>query len=385
MTSEQIRERFLKFFEERGHEILPSASLIPPEEDNSSSAGVQPLAPFILGEPHPLGKRIVNIQKCVRVQDINEVGDNTHDTFFEMMGNWSFNDYFKEDAIKWSYELLTNKEKGFGLDPERLYITVFEGDANAPKDTESYEIWKKYMPESRIYFMPAKSNWWSAGDNGPCGPDTEMFYDITPQGLGELTKEEYIIADEEQKVVEIWNDVFMQYLKKEGKVVGKLDTHNVDTGSGLERIVMAVQGKDNIFDTDLFMNIMEVASHLAEDMRSRRIIADHIRTAVFMIADGVAPSNSGRGYILRRLLRRAIMKSANKNFDAASISVLVNAVIEKYQGVYTNVYQKRQDIKKTIEEENNKFSKTIKEGLREFEKGIDPFILFTRYGFPLSS
>src|SRR3989338_3874596 len=257
MQSDEIRSRFLKFFENNKrnkHKIIPSASLVP-ENDPSvlfNTAGMQPLVPYLLGEVHPAGKCLVNIQKCVRTQDIDEVGDNTHDTFFEMMGNWSLGDYFKEEAIKWSYEFLTSKDEGLGLDPKRLYVTVFEGDENAPKDTEAFGIWKKYISENHIYYMDAKTNWWSVGDNGPCGPDTEMFYDITADGLGDLTKEEYIKADSEQKVIEIWNDVFMEYEKRDGKVFGKLKQRNVDTGAGLERVAMAVQGKNNIFDTDLF-------------------------------------------------------------------------------------------------------------------------------------
>ena len=213
MNSGEIRKKFLDFFEKRRHAILPSASLVP-ENDPSvlfTTAGMQPLVPYLMGEKHPAGNRLANIQKCVRTQDIDEVGDNTHDTFFEMMGNWSLGDYFKKDAIRWSHELITSKEEGFGLDSDRLYITVFEGDENAPRDEESFELWKSVgIPENRIYFMPAQSNWWSPGDNGPSGPDTEMFYDVTEDGMGDLTKEEFIKADEKQNVVEIWNDVFME-------------------------------------------------------------------------------------------------------------------------------------------------------------------------------
>ena len=258
MTSSEIRSRFLNFFKARGHAVLPSASLIP-ENDPSvlfNTAGMQPLVPYLLGEKHPLGTRLANIQKCVRTGDIDEIGDNTHATFFEMMGNWSLGDYFKKDAIAWSFELLTNKEIGFGLDPQRLYVTCFEGNENAPKDTESAEIWKSIFDAhgvtgERIYFMPAKNNWWSAGDNGPCGPDTEMFYDLTGSHTSGMTKEEYLKADDKQEVVEIWNDVFMEYLKKDGKVVGKLSSQNVDTGSGFERVTAVLQGKNNIFDTDM--------------------------------------------------------------------------------------------------------------------------------------
>ena len=236
MPSEEIRQIFLTFFKNRQHVILPSASLVP-EGDSSvlfNTAGMQPLVPYLMGQNHPAGKRLANIQKCVRTQDIDEVGDATHDTFFEMMGNWSLGDYFKQESIKWSYELLTSKEEGFGLDPNRLYITVFAGDDNAPRDEESFNIWRSLgIPEERIYFMDANSNWWSPGDNGPCGPDTEIFYDITDSGLGDLTREEYLEADNNQQVVEIWNNVFMEYEKKDGQVIGKLKQKNVDTGAGL--------------------------------------------------------------------------------------------------------------------------------------------------------
>ncbi len=387
MQSEEIRSKFLKFFEKRGHKIIPSASLVP-ENDPSvlfNTAGMQPLVPYLLGQEHPMGKRIVDVQKCVRTQDIDEVGDNTHDTFFEMMGNWSLGDYFKEDAIKWSYEFLTSKEEGLGLDPKRLYITVFEGDENSPKDTEAYEIWKKYVPEHRIYYMGAKSNWWSVGDNGPCGPDTEMFYDITEDGLGDLSKEEYLKADSEQKVVEIWNDVFMQYLKEDGKITGLLPSKNVDTGAGLERVVMAVQNKNNIFDTDLFVQIMEKINEFTEvqNDKAKRIVADHIRTAVFMIGDGVVPANTSRGYILRRLLRRAVRYADVLGFKHSSLFWIAQTVTEKYKDVYPELMQNAESIKKEIDQEEQKFRHTLERGLREFEKGVDPFILATTYGFPI--
>ncbi len=387
MNSGEIRTRFLKFFEARGHKIIPSASLVP-EGDPSvlfNTAGMQPLVPYLMGKEHPMGKRIVNVQKCVRTQDIDEVGDNTHDTFFEMMGNWSLGDYFKEDAIKWSFEFLTSKEEGLGLDPKRLYITVFEGDENAPKDIEAYDIWKKFVPEHRIYFMGAKSNWWSVGDNGPCGPDTEMFYDVTPNGLGDMTKEEYLQADAEQKVVEIWNDVFMQYVKKDGKIIGKLPSQNVDTGSGLERVVMAVQGKDNIFDTDLFSDIISKIKEFStiDNQKAKRIVADHIRTSVCMMADGVTPSNTSRGYILRRLLRRAVRYADVLGFKNGSLFWLADTVIEKYKEIYPEFIERKEIIKKEIDKEENKFRETLKAGLKEFEKGVDPFILATTYGFPI--
>ncbi|MEI6660405.1 MAG: alanine--tRNA ligase [bacterium] len=390
MQSDEIRSRFLKFFEKRGHKIIPSASLVP-ENDPSvlfNTAGMQPLVPYLMGQKHPMGTRLVNAQKCVRTQDIDEVGDNTHDTFFEMLGNWSLGDYFKEDAIKWSYEFLTSKEEGLGLDPTRLYVTAFEGNEDAPRDEEAAMIWKKIFEDNnisgeRIYFRPASKNWWEVGENGPCGPDTEMFYDLTGKLNKGLTLEEYIEADDKQELVEIWNDVFMQFEKKSGKVVGQLPSQNVDTGSGLERVVMAVQGKNNIFDTDLFKPVMDLIKSEAKNYneRSARIIADHIRTSIFMVCDGVSPTNTGRGYILRRVIRRAVMQMKNIGLENYSVDALVTV----FSGIYASSYPelKTSQIAEVIEEEKEKFLLTLEHGLKEFEKGTDPFVLFTTYGFPI--
>lgn len=383
MTSNEIRQRFLDFFAKRGHVILPSAPLVP-ENDASvlfNTAGMQPLVPYLLGQPHPQGTRLVNAQKCVRTVDIDDIGDNTHATFFEMLGNWSLGDYFKEEAIKWSYEFLTSKEEGLGLDPTRLYVTVFEGDDTARRDLEAVEIWKKYLPANRIYFLGVKDNWWSPGDNGPCGPDTEMFYDLTPAGLGDLTHEQFVEANDTQKVVEIWNDVFMEYEKKDGKVIGKLAKKNVDTGSGLERITAVVQGKNNIFDTDTFEPIFAKINELSQidDIKAKRIIADHIRTAVFLISDGVTPSNTDQGYILRRLIRRAVRHADNLDITGSLVEI-VQAVQDKYKHVYPNVSGEK--IQTIFQEEEIKFRTTLEKGLKEFAKGLDPFTLFTSYGFP---
>lgn len=250
MNSSEIRSRFLRFFEKRGHAVIPSASLITPDEKgvtNSTlfnTAGMQPLVPYLLGKTHPAGKRLVDVQKCLRTVDIDDIGDKTHATFFEMLGNWSLGDYFKEDAIKWSYEFLTDPKEGLGLDPSRLYVTVFEGDQNAKRDDEAAGIWQASgVPKNRIYFKDASANWWPAvkpgkedGWTGPTGPCSEMFYDITKEGLGDLTPEEFEKADNEQKVVEIWNDVFMEFEKVDGKIVAPLAKKNVDTGAGFERL-----------------------------------------------------------------------------------------------------------------------------------------------------
>ncbi len=416
MKSSEIRRRFLAFFEKRGHAIIPSAPLVP-ENDPSvlfNTAGMQPLVPYLLGENHPEGTRLVNIQKCVRTVDIDEVGDKTHDTFFEMMGNWSLGDYFKKEAIEWSYEFLTSKEEGLGLDPQRLYVTCFEGDSNAEKDIESAEVWKSIFEKNsvtgeRIYFLGAKNNWWSVGENGPCGPDTEMFYDVTGQYDKGLTLDEYKRLDDEQKLVEIWNDVFMEFLKKDGTVVSKLAKQNVDTGSGLERIVMACQNKDNIFETDLFLPLMDKIEDLissenvnvskttdTEILKSKRIIADHTRTSVMLISDGVIPSNTDQGYILRRLIRRAVRLADELSMKPSSLFWIADTVVDKYKDIYENVGKLRETIKVTIDTEEKKFRNTLRDGLKEFNKNISKlseenlktisgeiaFKLVTTYGFP---
>jgi alanyl-tRNA synthetase len=276
-----------------------------------------------------------------------------------------------------------------------LYVTCFEGDDNAPQDEESAQIWKGIFEKTgvageRIYFMPAKNNWWSPGDNGPCGPDTEMFYDLTGTLTSGMTKEEYLKADDEQKVVEIWNDVFMEYLKKDGKVIEKLDRKNVDTGSGFERVCAVLQGKNNIFDTDLFEKIMNQAGQVTKQVKSQRIIADHMRTAVFMVGDGVVPSNTDRGYILRRLIRRAVFNTTHKALALDHTHAIVGAVIDTYADTYGELLDKKSYIVTIIQDEIEKFQKTLTQGVKEFEKiannnisGTDAFILFSSYGFPI--
>ncbi len=378
MESSEIRRRYLTFFEKRGHAIIPSASLVP-ENDASvlfTTAGMHPLVPYLLGETHPKGKRLVDVQKCVRTGDLDDVGDNRHFTFFEMLGNWSLGDYFKEDAIKWSYEFLTSKEEGLGLDPNKLYVTVFEGNEDAPFDEESKKVWMSLgIPENRIYSLGAEDNWWSAGENGPCGPDTEMFYDLTT-GLGDLNKEEFLSAVKREDLVEIWNDVFMEFRKEGGKVVEKLKSKNVDTGAGLERMTAVMQGKKTAYDTDIFQSIMREVSPVSDDEKSKRIIADHVRAAVFMIADGVLPSNTDRGYVLRRLIRRAVRLSG------ISLSSVTKAVIDKYKDAYPELESKESSIENEILQEEARFRVTLEAGLKQFEKGEDPFVLFTTYGFP---
>ena len=387
MTSNEIRDKFLTFFKNREHQIIPSASLIPKNDPSVlfNTAGMQPLVPYLLGEKHPMGERIADVQKCVRTGDIEDVGDNRHLTFFEMLGNWSLGNYFKEESIRWSFDFLTDKEEGLGLDLSRIYVTVFEGDENAPRDEEAALIWQKYIPKNRIYYLPAKNNWWSAGDNGPCGPDTEIFYDTNTEfPLGDLSHEQFVEADKSGKVIEIWNNVFMQYEKKDGLVVGKLAKNNVDTGMGLERITMVKQGAKTVFETDLFVDILKNIKENSKikDDRIERIIADHIRTSVFMIGDGVVPSNTGRGYVLRRILRRVVRFKDTIKLDL-NLENLIDIVIKKYGDFYTELKENETLIKEEIKKEENKFKQTLEKGLKEFEKGTDPFVLFSTYGFPI--
>lgn len=405
MKSSEIRERFLNFFKNKGHAIIPSASLITTDEKGVTNptlfntAGMQPLIPYLLGKAHPLGKRLVDVQKCLRTVDIDDIGDNTHATFFEMLGNWSLGDYFKEEAIKWSYEFLTDKKEGLGLDPKRLYVTVFEGDKEVPRDDQAaniwYEIFKKNKIEGeRIFFMPADSNWWQAGENGPCGPDTEMYYDIgnTFGGNG-ISKEQFIEADKKREIVEVWNDVFMQYEKKEGKIVGKLPQPSVDTGAGLERLAMTMQGVNNIYDTDLLSPVMAKIKEFSkkdcdwkdwENIKSARIVADHIKASVFLLADGVLPSNTDRGYVLRKLVRRAVRHADKLGMSVSgSLDFIAKEIITIYQQIYPEVLNKKNEIVSEVLKEENRFRQTLEKGLKEFEKGTDPFTLFSSYGFPL--
>ncbi len=407
MTSSEIRSRFLAFFEKRGHARIESASLVTSDEKGVTNptlfntAGMQPLISYLLGKPHPLGKRLVNVQKCLRTVDIDDIGDKTHATFFEMLGNWSLGDYFKKEAINWSYEFLTDKKEGLGLNPSQLYITVFEGDANAPRDDEAALIWREIFKKNsiegeRIFYMPAASNWWEAGENGPCGPDTEMYYDIgnTFKGKG-ITKEQFIEADSKREVVEVWNDVFMQYEKKDGKIIGNLPAPSVDTGAGLERLAMTMQGVDNIYKTDLLSGIAKIAAPMSTgNLRACRIIADHMRSSIFMIADGVRPSNTDRGYILRRLLRRAIFcintRKINKKEIAAFVEMAGDVV---YKDTYKNIHNQKEEIAEVIYKESIQFEKTIEQGIHEYRNFISQnnnhltgeaaYTLFTSFGLPL--
>jgi alanyl-tRNA synthetase len=407
MPSSEIRRRFLEFFRARGHAIIPSAPLIPENDPTVlfNTAGMQPLVPYLMGRPHPQGDRLANVQKCLRTTDIEDIGDKTHATFFEMLGNWSLGSYFKEEAIKWSYELLTSKEQGFGLNPARLYVTVFEGlkaeDGSwlVPPDEDAKRFWMEAgMPEHRIYAKGADANWWPAVKGkdtwtGPTGPCSEMFYDITPEGLGDMTREEYDAADEAQQVVEIWNDVFMEFEKKDGQIVGKLEKKNVDTGAGFERICAVLQGKDNIFDTDVFSKINAAIDGLSleENLRARRIVADHVRAATMLISDGALPGNADQGYVLRRLLRRAVRYADMLGCPAGSLAQIAEAAIVSYDEIYPNLVVSRAKILETINGEEEKFRRTLDRAMRELERhtasggitGEVAFDLYQSYGLPI--
>ncbi|MBL8029982.1 MAG: alanine--tRNA ligase [Candidatus Doudnabacteria bacterium] len=395
ISANELRSKYLNFFKSKGHTIIPSASLVP-EGDASvlfTTAGMHPLVPYLLGQEHPGGKRVTNVQKCIRTGDIEEVGDNTHLTFFEMLGNWSFGDYFKEDAIKWSYEFLTNKETGLGLPLERLAITCFAGDEDAPKDTESAEIWKSLgVPEHRISFLPKEKNWWIAGTTGPCGPDTEMHYWIDD---GTPASREYDVN--EPKWVEIWNDVFMQFEKMpDGKLV-PLKKPNVDTGMGLDRVLAVLNGQSSVYDTEIFKGMWEVLA-LSQDImtndevKKARIVLDHVRAGVFMVSDGVEPSNKDRGYVLRRLLRRAMVMARMLNLKDKWLEALVGKVIAEYASAYGELVEKSEQIFQVILAEQKKFEATLEKGLKQFElriksqesriSGTDAFDLYQTYGFP---
>ncbi|MFA4975539.1 MAG: alanine--tRNA ligase [Candidatus Paceibacterota bacterium] len=387
MDSNEIRSKFLKFFEIHGHKIIPSSSLIP-ENDPSvlfTTAGMHPLVPYLLGEKHPLGKRLVDFQKCIRTGDIDEVGDYSHHTFFEMLGNWSFHDYFKKEIIEWSYEFLTSSE-WFGLDKNRLAVSVFKGDESAPFDEESFNIWKNLgINEKKIAKLPKKNNWWGpAGEMGPCGPDTEMFY-----WVGNINNIPESFNDDNSLWLEIWNDVFMEYNKNSEGKFEKLLQRNVDTGMGLDRVLAIVNGLDDDYKTELFWPIIKKIEDLSDkkyeyNLKAMRIVADHLKASTFILGDekGIVPSNTGQGYVLRRLIRRAVRYG--KQLEMKSFSKEISeVVIDIYKDVYPELLKNKDFIFNNLQQEEEKFEKTLENGLKEFEKRIDPFVLFTTYGFPI--
>jgi len=421
MTGNDIRKKFLTFFERHGHKIIPSASLIPENDPTVlfTTAGMHPLVPYLLGEPHPEGKRLADSQKCVRTGDIDEVGDNRHLTFFEMLGNWSLGDYFKGDAIAWSYALLTSKEDGYGLDPNRLYVTVFEGDTDAPRDDESVRIWQEQYRNDgidakfgeRIFAYPKAKNWWGpAGQTGPCGPDTEMFYDTlalavpTMHAPGWTQTEPCHPNCDCGRYVEIWNDVFMEYFKDAEGKFAPLAQKNVDTGMGLERMTMMLQNAPTVFETDLFKPILaeiervsgKVYESSAETTRCMRIVADHVKAATFIMGDprGVGPSNVDQGYVVRRLLRRAVRYGRQLGIEGPFVAEIAKKVVAEYGDAYPELRQNEERVMGEIAAEEKKFSDTLQRGLQEAMKlkdqyaqhveipGTSAFYLYESFGFP---
>ena len=394
MKAIEIRNKYLNFFKNHGHKVIPSAPLIP-ENDPSvlfTTAGMQPLVPYLLGEKHPEGTRLTDYQKCLRTNDIDEVGDNRHLTYFEMLGNWSLGDYFKEESIAMSYEFLT---KELGIPAEKLSVTCLAGDEDAPRDTLTAECWKKAgIPDERIYFYGKDDNWWIAGEEGPCGPDTEMFYDTGKEPCSDECQPSCDCG----KYVEIWNNVFMEYYKSKDGTYSKLKQHNVDTGLGLERMTMLLQGKQTPFDTELFAPVMEKLAQLAkaDSIESRRIVAEHLRASMMVICDGGRPSNVDRGYVLRKLIRRMSRHLNKLQIDLNELAGLIDLNIDILKDMYPDLEKNIDTIKQVIIEEKDKFMKTLAHGEKEFNKaaqrakqenkniidGQTIFKLYETYGFP---
>ena len=407
LTSETLRNLYLDFFKSKGHAIIPSASLIPENDPTVlfTTAGMHPLVPYLLGEKHPAGTRLCDVQKCVRTGDIDEVGDSSHCTFFEMLGNWSLGDYFKKEMIGWSFEFLTS-EKYLGIPVNDIAVTCFAGDDDCPKDGESAEHWREcgILPEN-IYYLPKSGNWWGpAGTTGPCGPDTEMHIIRNHEIADKLGAYDFEEAPS-GTFLEIWNDVFMQYNKNAEGKYEPLKQRNVDTGMGLERTLCILNGKASVYETDIFEKAIEKIESLtgkkygeSEDItRAFRVVLDHIRTATFMLGDtkGIVPSNTDQGYILRRIIRRAVRFGRNINLPQGSLKEISATFVEKYREIYPELVKNSAKVYEELEKEETKFSKTLQQGIREFEKvasslseggeidGVTAFHLYDTYGFPV--
>lgn len=406
MTAEALRKLYLGFFESKGHTVISGSSLIPQNDPTVlfTTAGMHPLVPYLLGETHPGGKRLCDCQKCIRTGDIDSVGDASHLTFFEMLGNWSLGDYFKDEAIAWSFEFLTSGSY-LGFNRDKLSVTVFEGNESAPKDTEAMAIWKKLgIPESRIVALPMKDNWWGpAGQTGPCGPDTEMFIDTGKVACGPACRPGCPCG----KHLEIWNDVFMQYEKTQDGTYVPLKQHNVDTGMGVERTIAMLQGKRSVFETELFAPLIAAISEQSgrrmeadpETGRAFRVLADHVRSSVFILGDeqGVVPSNLGQGYVLRRLIRRAVRYAKRLGLKEGFFRPLAECVVDSYQTAYPELNVNRKRVVDELAAEEAKFEKTLDRGTEELDKvlvqlkahnqtqvsGRLAFRLYDTYGFPV--
>lgn len=398
LDSKELRSKYLNFFASKGHTVIPSASLIPENDPTVlfTTAGMHPLVPYLLGQKHPGGKRLTDVQKCVRTGDIDEVGDDTHCTFFEMLGNWSLGDYFNYESIGYSYEFLT---KELGISPSRLAVSVFAGDEDCPRDVKSAERWEELgIPKERIFYLPKKNNWWIAGTTGPCGPDTEIFI-VTDK---EPCSPECSPACDCGRYVEIWNNVFMQYYKHPDGTYTPLDQKNVDTGMGLERTLAMLNGYKSVYETDVLRPVVDYITEASgkkaegEALKAIRIIADHIRTATFMLGDefGIVPSNVDRGYILRRLIRRAVRYARLIYLAPAALTECAAKYVDIYAEAYPELSTNRDKIMTELDKEIGKFDVTLQQGLKEFDKllkyiqdkrmsGKAAFRLYDTYGFPI--
>lgn len=391
MNSRQLIEKYFNYFEKRGHSLIPSSALVP-ENDSSvlfTTAGMHPLVPFLLGETHPEGKRLVDLQICLRTNDIDEVGDTSHHTFFEMLGNWSLGDYWKEESISWSLEFLTRELK---LDQNRLWITCFGGDKDSSRDTESAQIWvNSGIAKEKIFFLPKEDNWWGpVGKTGPCGPDSEIFYDTSGKSHGSGCRP----GDNCGRFFEIWNNVFMQYNKTQEGKYEPLSQKNVDTGMGVERTMAVILGVDDNYQVpDLWADILweieaVTKTKYEENNRAHRIIADHMRASIFIASEDIIPSNKDKGYVLRRLIRRMVRYGKSLGVSKPFLYKISQSAIKKYSDYYPRLTEKKEKILKVISEEELKFVSTFERGLREIVKiktldGKSAFYLFESYGFPV--
>lgn len=406
LSANELRALYLEFFQRQGHALITGQSLIPQNDPTVlfTTAGMHPLVPYLMGEPHPAGKRLCNVQKCIRTGDIDVVGDASHLTFFEMLGNWSLGDYFKEEAILWSFQFLTDKQY-LGFDPEQLFVTVFVGNEKVPADEESARIWKKLgISEQRIFALPMEDNWWGpAGQTGPCGPDTEMFIDTGRPSCGSNCRPGCGCG----KFFEIWNDVFMQYNKTAEGIYEPLGQNNVDTGMGVERAAAMLQGKQSVYETELFQPIFEAIASISgktpaespEILQAFRVVADHLRSAVFIIGDeqGIAPGNLGQGYVLRRLIRRAIRHAKKLRMPTGFSGTIADTIVAAYRPSYPELRQNQERILQELTTEEEKFEKTLGQGMHELDKALTKalshgqnilsgrvaFKLYDTYGFPL--
>ena len=395
MKAIELRRKYIEYFKRNGHKEIPSAPVVPENDPTVlfTTAGMHPLVPYLLGEPHPQGKRLTDYQKCIRTGDIDSVGDPCHLTYFEMMGNWSLGDYFKDESIKMSYNFLKDE---LGFDMDKISVTVFAGEDGIPRDEEAANAWANMgIPRDRIFYLGREDNWWGpAGETGPCGPDTEIFFDTGKPKCSENCNPSCSCG----KYLEIWNNVFMQYNKTKDGKYEPLKQKNVDTGLGLERVISLLQGKNNVYETELFVDVIAKIQELAKNfnINSARIIADHLRASIFMIIDGVRPSNVEQGYVLRRLLRRVIRHMRKVEIDPNEISTLVEKFVEIMAEMYPEVPANKDTIIEVIREEKDKFVKTLEHGEKEFIKNAEKtkaegkekldgevvFRLYDTFGFP---